>query len=84
MKKLDSYVISDQEKLEAVDFSKVTHLKEIPDDFISGKTRIKEFVIPQGVTEVGDGFLGECGAGTKVFIPASVMKLGYINGNSTF
>ena len=82
LKKLDSYVISDQEKLEAVDFSKVTHLKEIPDDFISGKTRIKEFVIPQGVTEVGDGFLGECGAGTKVFVPASVKKLGYINGNS--
>ena len=82
LKKLDSDVICDQEKLEAVDFSKVTHLKEIPDDFISGETRIKEFVIPQGVTEVGDGFLGECGAGTKVYVPASVRKLGYINGNS--
>ena len=82
LKKLDSDVICDQEKLEIVDFSKVTHLKEIPDDFISGETRIKEFVIPQGVTEVGDGFLGECGAGTKVFVPASVRKLGYINGNS--
>lgn len=82
LKKLESDVISDQEKLEAVDFSKVTQLKEIPDDFISGETRIKEFVIPQGVTKVGDGFLGECGAGTKVFVPASVKSLGYINGNS--
>lgn len=82
LKKLDSDVICDQEKLEIVDFSKVTHLKEIPDDFISGETRIKEFVIPQGVTEVGDGFLGECGAGTKIFVPASIKKLGYINGNS--
>ncbi len=82
LKKLDSYVINDQKKLEVVDLSKVTQLKEIPDDFISGKTCIKEFKIPQGVEVVGDGFLGECGADTKVFIPASVKKLGYINGNS--
>lgn len=82
LKKLDSYFISDQEKLEDVDFSKVTQLKEIPDDFISGETCIKEFVIPQCVSEVGDGFLGECGEGTKVFVPASVRKLGYINGNN--
>ena len=82
LKKLDSCVICDQEKLEAVDLSKVTQLKEIPDDFISGETHIKEFMIPQGVEVVGDGFLGECGADTKVFIPASVKKLGYINGNS--
>ena len=82
LKKLDSYFISDQEKLEDVDFSKVTQLKEIPDDFISGETCIKEFVIPQCVSEVGNGFLGECGEGTKVFVPASVRKLGYINGNN--
>ena len=82
LKKLDSYVINDQKKLEVVDLSKVTQLKEIPDDFISGKTCIKEFKIPQGVEVVGYGFLGECGADTKVFIPASVKKLGYINGNS--
>jgi len=81
LKKLDSYVISDQEELEVVDLSKVSQLKEIPDDFISGETCIKEFVIPQGVSEVGAGFLGECGEGTKVFVPASVKKLGYINGN---
>ena len=82
LKKLESNVVCDQEKLEAVDFSKVTQLEEIPDDFVSGETRIKEFVIPQGVTTVGDGFLGECGAGTKVFVPASVKCLGYINGNN--
>ena len=82
LERLDSNVIDEQERLEELDFSKVTQLKEIPDDFISGETCIKEFVIPQCVSEVGDGFLGECGEGTKVFVPASVRKLGYINGNN--
>ena len=79
LKKLDSEVICDQEKLETVDFSKVTLLKEIPDDFICGETSIKEFFIPQGVTKIGDGFLGRCSAGIKVFVPASVKKLGNID-----
>lgn len=81
LKKLDSDVIYEQKQLEEIDFSKVTKLKEIPDDFICGDTLIKTFVIPQGVTKVGDDFLGECGDGTKVFVPESVKELGSINGN---
>jgi hypothetical protein len=33
------------------------------------------------VKEVGDGFLSEAKKGTKIFVPASVKQMGYINGN---
>ena len=82
LEKLESYVIDDQERLEELDFSKVSKLKEIPDDFISGNSKIRQFIIPNGVTEVGDGFLGEAESGTEVYVPASVKKLGYITGNN--
>lgn len=82
LERLDSDVICDQEELEEVDFSKVKKLKTIPDDFISGEHKIRRFVIPNGVTTVGDGFLGEAEDGTEVFVPASVKSLGYITGNN--
>ena len=82
LERLDSDVICDQEELEEVDFSKVKKLKAIPDDFISGEHKIRRFVIPDGVTDVGDGFLGEAEDGTEVFVPASVKSLGYITGNN--
>ena len=82
LERLDSDVICDQEELEEVDFSKVKKLKAIPDDFISGEHKIRRFVIPNGVTTVGDGFLGEAEDSTEVFVPASVKSLGYITGNN--
>ena len=82
LKKLESEVICDQSKLEELDFSFVTELREIPDDFISGTTKIKEFIVPQGVKKLGDGFVGDCKAGTKIVIPSTVEKMGYINGES--
>lgn len=81
LKELGSYVICDQEDLENVDFSKVTRLKEIPDEFISGKTCLKELIIPQGVTTLGHSFLGECEAGVNVFVPQSVKEIGYISSS---
>ena len=82
LERLDYDVICDQEELEEVDFSKVKKLKAIPDDFISGEHKIRRFVIPNGVTTVGDGFLGEAEDSTEVFVPASVKSLGYITGNN--
>jgi hypothetical protein len=82
LKKLESEVICNQNKLEDLDFSFVTELREIPDDFISGTTKIKEFIVPQGVKKLGDGFVGDCKAGTKIVIPSTVEKMGYINGES--
>lgn len=82
LESLDSNVIDEQDQLEELDFSKVTKLKAIPDDFISGENKIRKLIIPNGVTEVGDGFLGEAKSGAEIFVPASVRKLGYITGNS--
>ena len=82
LKSLGSDVICDQSKLEELDFSFVTELREIPDDFISGATKIKEFVVPQGVKKLGDGFVGDCKAGTEIVIPSTVEKMGYINGEN--
>ena len=82
LERLDSNVIDEQERLEELDFSKVTKLKTIPDDFISGENKIRKLIIPNGVTEVGDGFLGEAKSGAEIFVPDSVRKLGYITGNN--
>ena len=82
LERLDSNIIDEQERLEELDFSKVTKLKTIPDDFISGENKIRKLIIPNGVTEVGDGFLGEAKSGAEIFVPASVRKLGYITGNN--
>lgn len=82
LEQLDSDVISEQEDLEEVDFSKVTKLKNIPEEFIYGEHKLSRFVIPDGVTNVGEGFLGDAKSGTEVFVPASVTKMGYITGNS--
>ena len=81
LERLYSNVIDEQEQLEELDFSKVTKLKRIPDDFISGENKIRKLIIPHGVTEVGGGFLGEAKSGAEIFVPASVRKLGYITGN---
>ena len=81
LEELDEDVFSETEELEELDFSRVSKLKEIPANLVSCKTKIAEFVIPQGVKKVGDGFLSEAKAGTKIFVPESVKQLGYINGN---
>ena len=81
LEELDEDVFSETKELEELDFSRVSKLKEIPGDLVSCKTKITEFVIPQGLKKVGDGFLSEAKAGTKIFVPESVKQLGYINGN---
>ena len=81
LEKLDEDVFSETNELEELDFSQVSKLEEIPEDLVSCETKIAEFVIPQGVKKVGDGFLCEAKAGTKIFVPESVKQLGYINGN---
>ena len=84
LERLDSNVIDEQDQLEELDFSKVTKLKKIPDDFISGETKIRKFIIPNGVTEVGDSFLGDAKPGAVIFVPPSVRKMRYITGNCAY
>ncbi len=81
LRKLDGGVIHDQHLLEELDFSHVTQLKTIPEEFIEGKTLLQKMIIPQGVTTIEDYFLGDCKAGASIYIPDSVTELGCINGN---
>lgn len=78
---IEDGVIHHQPLLEELDFSRVTQVKKIPDNFIEGDTLIQNLVIPRGVLSVGDCFLGECKAGVSVFIPDSVKELERINGD---
>lgn len=82
LEQLDSDVINDMKELKEVDFSKVTRLKEIPEEFIYGETSIVRFIIPQGVKEVGNGFLGDTQTIKEVCVPSTVKSLGYITGQS--
>lgn len=83
LKKLSGCVFYEKEKyLEEVDFSKVTLLKEIPNELLSGCDRINEVIIPKGVEIVGDNFAGGKRV-RRVFIPNSVEKLGYPIENGT-
>ncbi|MBQ9671720.1 MAG: leucine-rich repeat protein [Prevotella sp.] len=79
LEELDEYVISKQKQLEELDFSRVTKLKVIPDNFIEGETRLKEVVFPQGVESIGDEILGSSKTIKEVYIPSSVCKIGYLS-----
>ena len=78
LNQLEESAINGQELLEELDFSKVTLLTKIPEDFISGKTRIKTFVVPEGVRTLEDDFLGNTETIKEVYIPSSVSSIGCI------
>ena len=82
LEEIDDYTIDDQMNLEELDFSRVKKLKVIPQFMVCCKTKISKFVIPQGVTTVGDFFLSEANAETKIYVPESVKKMGCISGNN--
>ncbi len=78
LNELEEGAIDGQERLEELDFSKVTLLTKIPEDFISGKTHIKSFVVPEGVRTLEDDFLGSTETIKEVYIPSSVSSIGCI------
>ncbi len=82
LEEIDDYTIDEQMNLEELDFSRVKKLKAIPQFMVCCKTKISKFVIPQGVTTVGDFFLSEANAETKIYVPESVKKMGCISGNN--
>lgn len=82
LQEVEGYLFSNHEELEVLDFSKVTKLRTIPEDFVACETKIKEFIIPMGVTEVGDEFIRDSNPGTKIFVPSTVTELGSINSNN--
>ena len=85
LNQLEECAIYKQEWLEQLDFSKVTLLTEIPDSFISGKTKIKTFIVPEGVKSIGDDFMDNARSLKELYIPSTVTSVGSIGvtgGNS--
>ncbi len=82
LEEIEENAIDEQEELEELDFSRVTKLKEIPNSMVYCETKISKFVIPEGVTKVGEYFLYEAKADTEIYIPSSVKKMEAINGNN--
>lgn len=79
---LEEGAIDNQKRLEELDFSKVTQLYNIPENFVYGETSIKTFVVPQGVITLGDEFLGSTETIKEVYIPSSVSSIGTISGSA--
>ena len=76
--KLEDNVFSDMKYLEELDFSKVNHLKKIPDEMITGKTSLKKLIIPFGVEVIGDSFIGRSPL-TELYIPSTVKDIDSIS-----
>jgi hypothetical protein len=75
LSQLAGCAIDNQERLEELDFSKVTLLTRIPEDFISGKTKIKTFIVPEGVRAIGDDFMDKAPSLKELYIPSTVTSV---------
>lgn len=67
----------DLHKLRKLDFSKVTKLKVIPEDFLGDCPKIKELVIPIGVTTIEEEIGGE--NLERLFLPPTVEEIEELN-----
>lgn len=66
------------EKIEEIDISKVHHMDEIPEYFISDDCQIQTLVIPKGVKKIGGGFASSKSI-KEIYIPDSVEEVGFTN-----
>ena len=65
------------EQLKRIDFSKVRHLETIPKNFVFyGCDKLKEMIIPQGVTEIEDDAFEELDALRRLFLPPTLESIG--------
>ncbi len=65
------------EQLKKVDFSKVTQLRTIPKELFSlGCDKLKELIIPNGVTEIEDDALLQLTNLKNLFLPPSLTTMG--------
>lgn len=78
LNQLEECAIYKQALLEELDFSKVTLLTEIPDSFISGNTKIKTFIVPEGVKSIGEDFMDNAHSLKELYIPSTVTSVGSI------
>ncbi len=79
--KIKGSISQDCKMLEEVDMSRVQYVAKLPETLFWGSQKIKKFIVPQGVTKVPELFSeGECIL-EELYLPASVEKVDYINGN---
>lgn len=73
LRKLGSCIIENNNKIRKLDFSKVTKLKVIPENFIGDNTpKLKELILPVGVTNVEENIGGNL---NKLFLPPTVEEV---------
>ncbi len=79
--KIKGSISRDCKSLEEVDMSRVQHVTKLPEDLFWGSQKIRKFIVPQGVTKVSSLFEDGKSVLEEIYLPASVEKVGYINGN---
>ncbi len=79
--KIKGSISHDCKMLEEVDMSRVQYVAKLPEILFWGSQKIKKFIVPQGVTEVPELFSEGESILEELYLPASVEKVDYINGN---
>ncbi len=79
--KIKGSISQDCKMLEEVDMSRVQYVAKLPETLFWGSQKIKKFIVPQGVTEVPELFSEGESILEELYLPASVEKVDYINGN---
>ncbi len=76
LKEIKGCIVKDMEQLKKIDFSKVKHLKTIPKRFIYYCPKLKELIIPQGVTDIEDDAFEAIHHLKRLFLPPTLKTIG--------
>ena len=79
LEKLESF--GDMEYLRRLDFSKVTKLKVIPQEFLYGVPKLRELTMPMGVVTIKDHLGGE--NLNTLYLPPTVEEVGEVGYNKS-
>ena len=74
VEEIEGGFIEECRNLSEIDMSKVHLLKEIDDNFLGSNNRVKEFIVPEGVTSVGTYFIGS--NVETLYVPSTVKEIG--------
>jgi hypothetical protein len=77
LKEIQAPLGCNMKQLKKVDFSKVTQLRTIPKELFSyGCYKLKELIIPNGVTEIEDDAFEELDSLKRLFLPPTLESIG--------
>lgn len=72
LESIDEQTFEDCEDIKEIDFRKVTHLKEIPQNLFHDLDNLKSIVIPEGVTKIESQTFTNCECLRKITLPSTV------------